>query len=96
MEFASLKDLLKRSPALRRLREHGRVAELQSLWAEAAGADVAGQSRLLRYRDGKLSVSVGSPSLLQELSTYRKTALMERLKAFDDFRGLIDIVFKNG
>jgi predicted nucleic acid-binding Zn ribbon protein len=53
---------------------------LEQAWAEAAGPDVARQTRLGAIRRGVLEVLVANSVLLQELSAFHKRRLLEGLR----------------
>lgn len=64
-------------------------------WAEAAG-DVAGQTRVVGLRKGKLVVACQSQALAAELSAFRKRELLETLRemvgddAIEDIRFVVE------
>ncbi len=95
-EFASVGDILERSPAMRAIREYERTASLREAWEESVGPLAARNSRVTRYAGGTLHVDVFSAPMLQELSSYRKKEIMARLRRTDKFKGLIDIAFRAG
>ncbi len=56
-----------------------RTAEaFESAWREAAGALLAGYSRVGELRRGRLEVTVANSTLVQEL-TFQKPAILKRL-----------------
>ena len=62
----------------------GRTSERQRLetaWATAAGADIAGKCRVVALRRGTLEVEVTAGALLQELASFHKKRLLEAMKA---------------
>jgi predicted nucleic acid-binding Zn ribbon protein len=94
--FASLRDVLEGSPAMRRIREYLRQQDLREIWVEVAGETVGAHTRVRHFRGGKLFVDVSSAALLQELATFRKARLLAQLKERDRCRGIVDIVFRHG
>lgn len=60
-------------------RRRGGLFELTEAWSRAAGPDVARRSRILGLQRDTLTVSVESASLRQEIETFRKTDILERL-----------------
>jgi len=68
---------------------------LEAAWAEAAGEFVAGHSRVVAVRRGKLEILVANSTLAQEL-TFSKPALLESLrKALPDEK-IGDLRFRVG
>jgi len=79
------------------LRGYARVrgdAQLQSAWAEAAGASVARKTRALAIRRGVLHVAVEHAPLLSELAGYYRQALLEKLRELHGDLRIRDIKFK--
>lgn len=95
-DFASVRDILERSPAMKLIRERDAMAELQSLWRDAVGATVSESSQITKYRGGRLFVEVASSPLRLELSSFRKKELVTKLRTSERFRALADIVFRSG
>lgn len=61
-------------------RRQGRL-HLEKAWAEAAGPEIAAQTRVGNLRRGVLEVLVGNAVLLQELSHFHRRRLLEQLRA---------------
>lgn len=95
-DFTDIQTLLDRSRSLQKIRDRLRQGDLNGPWREVAGEPVARASRARRFRGGKLQVDVFSAPLLQELATYRKQQLIEKLREREGFSNLIDIVFRHG
>ncbi len=53
---------------------------LEQAWAEAAGPEMAKQTRVNGLRRGLLEIEVGNGVLLQELAQFHKRRLLEQLK----------------
>lgn len=69
--------------ALLETRGYGRLrgqAELEAAWASAVGEPGRRQTKLGALRRGVLPVTVAHPALLQELSAFRKTELLQALR----------------
>jgi predicted nucleic acid-binding Zn ribbon protein len=62
---------------LSRLRSAG---ELEEAWNAAVGEPACRQTRLGGIKRGVLSVAVAHPALLEDLSSYRKPALLAELR----------------
>ena len=80
------------------LRESGLLsgtarAELERAWREAAGAALAGQTRVAGLRRERLRVEVFSAPLRAELEGFRKAELLERLRERYTRRHISDIRF---
>jgi predicted nucleic acid-binding Zn ribbon protein len=76
-------------------RGYGRLrgqAELEAAWNAAVGEPACRRTKLGALRRGVLPVTVAHPALLQELSAFRKTELLQALRravpdvALHDFR----------
>lgn len=76
-------------------RRQGRL-HLERAWAEAAGVEIAGQTRIGNIRRGVLEVIVGSAVLLQELAHYQKRKLLEALRTRLPDTTLHDLRFRAG
>ena len=69
---------------------------LEQTWAEVAGPDVAGQTRLGALRRGVLEVEVSSGALMQELAGFHKRRLLEGMKKKLSGVPLKDLRFRAG
>ena len=69
-------------------------AQLQSAWAEAAGATIARQTRVLASRRGGLHVAVDHAPLLSELAGYYRQALLVKLQETHAELRIRDLKFK--
>lgn len=65
-------------------------------WKEAVGEEIAASTRCIKLSGGTLFVEVSSAPLLNELSTFRKKEILERIKAREVFRGVREIRFRAG
>ncbi len=81
------------SKGLARLRA---VGELEEAWAEAVGEPAASRTKVGGVRHGVLTVTVNHPTLLEELSAFRKTALLAALREKAPGVTLHDIRFRIG
>jgi predicted nucleic acid-binding Zn ribbon protein len=62
------------------LRQMFRNRNVYSKWAEAAGEELAKQTRVAGLQRGRLTVECSSQVLAAELSAFRKAELIARLK----------------
>ena len=69
---------------------------LEQAWNDAAGPDVAAQTRVSALRRGVLEVVVGNAVLLQELAHYHKRRLLEQLRGRLKGTPLTDLRFRAG
>ena len=76
-------------------RRQGRL-HLEQAWSEAAGEEIAKQTRVAGLRRGVLEVEVGSAVLMQELAHYHKRRLLEGLRARLPGTTLNDLRFRAG
>src|SRR3954447_18671195 len=72
------------------------VGELEEAWAEAVGDPAASQTKVGGVRHGVLTVTVGHPTLLEELSAFRKPALLAALREKAPGVTIHDIRFRIG
>lgn len=72
------------------------VGELEEAWAEAVGEPAASRTKVGGIRHGVLTITVGHPTLLEELSAFRKTALLAALREKAPGVTLHDIRFRIG
>lgn len=78
-EPRSLADVLTDLEALRGYNKKNSREQLREAWSEVAG-EFASQSRALQVRAGVLHVAVTNPAVLDELSNFRKNALLSKLR----------------
>src|SRR5262249_40342114 len=69
---------------------------LEKAWAEAAGPDWAARTRVNGIRRGVLEVIVGNAVLLQELRSFHKRRLLERLRTRLPGKTVTDLKFRAG
>lgn len=76
-------------------RRQGR-RRLEEAWAEVAGPEVAGHTRVGGVRRGVLEVLVDNAVLMQELANFRRRRLLEQLRAKMPNLALKDLRFRAG
>jgi predicted nucleic acid-binding Zn ribbon protein len=76
-------------------RRQGRL-HLEKAWEEAAGKDLAQQTRVGALRRGVLEVTVANAVLLQELTHFHKRRLLEELRLRLPNTPLTDLRFRAG
>ncbi len=76
-------------------RRQGRL-HLERAWEEAAGQDIAPQTRVGALRRGVLEVTVANAVLLQELTHYHKRRLLEQLRLRLPSTPITDLRFRAG
>jgi predicted nucleic acid-binding Zn ribbon protein len=69
---------------------------LETAWATIAGEETARHTRVGALRRGVLEVLVDNAVLLQELASYHKRALLERLRQRLPGQNLKDLRFRAG
>src|SRR5437763_149527 len=72
------------------------VSELEAAWAVAVGEPAASQTRVGGVRHGVLTVTVGHPTLLEELAAFRKPELLAALRRDAPGSPIHDIRFRVG
>ena len=69
---------------------------LEQAWTDAAGPDIAAQTRVNGLRRGVLEIVVNNAVLLQELAHYHKRRLLEQLRQRLAGTSLTDLRFRAG
>lgn len=69
---------------------------LEKAWEEAAGPDYLRHTRVLALRKGVLEVEVGNAILLQELASFHKRKLLEKLRGALPAEKITDLKFRTG
>ena len=88
----ALKTFLKRSGLSRRMRWRG----IEAVWQDVVGAEMAGHTRVLRLARGVLVIETDSAPLMQELSSFYKSSLLEAIRGQARGNQITDIVFRLG
>ena len=81
------------------VRGYGRLrasGELEEAWNAAVGEPSCHQTRIGDVRRGVLSVTVAHPTLLEELAAFRKSELLQALRAGAPGTTIHDIRFRVG
>jgi hypothetical protein len=73
-------DILKRVLREKGLDRPERNAELARAWRDVAGTEVARETGVGSFRNGILTIHVGSAPLLSELTTFQKDELLRALR----------------
>ena len=81
------------SKGLARLRAAG---ELETAWAEAVGEPDADRTKVGGVRHGVLTIIVAHPALLEDLSAFRKPALLAALRQGAPGVAIHDLRFRVG
>lgn len=71
-----------------------KFGRLQDAWNEAAGPEVARQSRVAGFAKGKLLIEVSSSTLLHQLRSYRQAEIMARFRTMPNVSDVVSIQFK--
>jgi len=71
-------------------------SRFERAWEEAAGPDIARQTRVGVIRRGVMDIEVGNASLMQELAGFHKRRLLEALKVKLTGVALRDLRFRAG
>jgi hypothetical protein len=69
---------------------------LSQRWKEVVGDEIASQTRIIDLRGGTLVVEVRSAALLQELSTYYLSEILESLRERDGCGEVKEVRFRAG
>ncbi len=88
--------VMKRLAASPGFRDAVRHREVAARWAEAAGEEIAGRTRVAGLKQGRLMVQCDSQALAAELSGFCKRELLARINALSKGRALDDIRFEVG
>lgn len=65
-----------------------------TLWAEAVGSELAGQTRVMTFKNGILTIRVPNAALKSELETFHKQALLHTLQDKCEGTILRDLSFR--
>jgi len=63
-----------------KFRNRSRVAGLRDVWREAVGPEISPHTRLGGFRNGVLFIEVDSSGRLQELSSFYKDEILQKLR----------------
>lgn len=91
-----MKAVIKRLAASPGFRDAVRHRDVAARWAEAAGGEIAGRTRVVGLKQGRLVVQCDSQALAAELSGFCRKDLLARINALSDGRALDDIRFEVG
>ena len=72
------------------------LAGYREAWARAAGARLAGRSRVAGFRDGTLTIEVSSAAQRYELESFHSRQLLGALQADTSISTIRKIVFRIG
>jgi len=92
----SLGDLLGALFATKGLARLRAVGELEEAWASAVGDADAARTKVGGVRHGVLTILVGHPTLLDELSSFRKPSLLAALRDKAPGVAIQDLRFRIG
>jgi len=73
-----------------------RKAGVEEAWSQAAGEELASETRAATLRQGVLTVEVRSAGLLHELQGFRKDELLARLLEHDTTKRINGLKFRLG
>ncbi len=79
------------------LRGYGRVQtnrQLQDIWRQIAGESLAGRTKAQGIKNGVLQIAVNNSSTLQELESFHKFSLCQRLASEHSDLSITDIKFR--
>jgi hypothetical protein len=95
-----LGDVLTRLLKAKRFSQKGRYGALSLAWRqvveEVLGEECAGQTRVGSFSHGRVMVEVEGPVLLQELSSFLRQKLLERLRSHPGAEDVADLRFRLG
>lgn len=77
-------------------KERRRLEELRRAWIEAAGTEVAEQTRVRSLRRGVLSIEVQSGPLAFELAGFRRAELLEKVREHAPDQEIAALHFRQG
>ncbi len=68
--------------------------QLQELWNQVVELDVAAVTKVISLRNGVLQIGVGNSAVLNELHSFRKMELLEKIKQASNGPQIKDLKFK--
>jgi predicted nucleic acid-binding Zn ribbon protein len=95
-EAEGLSSILSRCLKMNRIRERLEGGSIFAAWPEIVGESLAASTRPVRLAGGILTVEVASAPLLQELSMFRRSEILEAVRARGEFGGVRDLRFRAG
>jgi predicted nucleic acid-binding Zn ribbon protein len=95
-EAEGLSSILSRCIKRNRIKERIEGGSIFAAWPELVGENLATSTRPVRLAGGILTVEVASAPLLQELSTFRRSEILDAVRARDEFAGVRDLRFRAG
>lgn len=89
-EFGNvLKKVLKK----KRFYQKSKYGALSRAWKEVVGEEIADETKIVSYKNGRLRVEVNSSVLLQELSGFMKDNILEELQQTSGGTDVSDLRF---
>lgn len=76
-----LGDLIREYMEVSGLSRRAELAHVETAWRKVAGPEVASRTRLLGVKRYVVTIEVGSPALLSELTGFKKADLVRRMQA---------------
>lgn len=92
----NLSDILGRLFAARGWGRKSARAQLETVWAEAAGPELIADTRVLVVRRGVLEIEVRTGVLMQELAQFHKRRLLEAVRKRLTGTTVTDLKFRAG
>lgn len=89
-----LKDAISQLIAVRGLARTGANTELRDAWIEISGPRISQNTRVIGLKRGMLEIAVFNSSMLSELVSFQKTALLKDYKKQYPKHGVKDFRFK--
>jgi hypothetical protein len=86
-------DVMHKLLRAKRFYQKSRYGPLVTAWEEVAGEEIASRTRISGYEHGRLTIQVGSSVLMQELSGFLKSALLQELQRRPAGRDVVDLRF---
>ena len=89
-------ELLEEFVKKNRLRSRLKWRRLTAAWEAAVGSETAGHSRVASFSNGRLTIEVDSPMLLQQLRGFRKREILRHIRQNPETSDVTDLRFKIG
>ena len=86
-------DVMKKLLRAKRFYQKSKYGPLVTAWEEVAGEEIASCTRIAGYEHGRLTIQVDSSVLMQELSGFLKSALLQELRRTPAGQDVVGIRF---
>jgi predicted nucleic acid-binding Zn ribbon protein len=84
-------DVMKRLLRAKRFYQKSKYGPLVTAWEEVVGEEIASRTRIGAYEHGRLTIQVDSSVLMQELSGFLRSTLLQELRRKPAGQDVVDL-----